>query len=533
MKDFPTKVVVSTVAALIALVVAPTSVGALDKPATTTPSNTAATEKRFAREAAAVQEPPGAVRCSSIGIAPTAPNATSGQRARALLDAVPNSARSRLMADAFVGFPSQPAVRVDVLAAESGELATPVVEAPGLAHATLPGTDVVISAHESAVQILGSTNRLGGVVSLAVRHALSCPGAVRLAIKVFEEGVAIDAMTADGGRQAIAWVGQAWAVDATGRELKTWYEADGDILRQLVDTRGATAPVTFDPTYNFLNCWGGHYSNLTAWHYLDLPSNDPEWCPVIGMFQARNGYRPVQGFETNVANVYGKVTVREAGNCSFPATNTGPFWDFKLPCQAHDYCYDLRKAGFTGTVSDPDCDNAFGDLMAAHCSYRILVNECMAVAVTYWQGVGLPGVVTNSDPAGVELQASHDALCLDVEASSQDDNARVLQWPCNRTSNQLFKLTPAPGDPGLFLVKPTHSNKCVDTYLPGLVQYACGWSEQVVDVRGAFNLDIYTIRPKWTGYETCYDVPYSSPTWGEQVTTYQCYETDNQLWFIW
>lgn len=75
--------------------------------------------------------------------------------------------------------------------------------------------------------------------------------------------------------------------------------------------------------------------------------------------------------------------------------------------------------------------------------------------------------------------------------------------------------------------------KCVDTYLPGLVQYTCGWSEQIVQIRGAFNLNIYTVRPKVTSYETCFDVPWSSQTPGEQVITYECFETDNQLWFIW
>lgn len=33
------------------------------------------------------------------------------------------------------------------------------------------------------------------------------------------------------------------------------------------------------------------------------------------------------------------------GHCSGPVRNTGPFWDFTLACQAHDYGYDLVRFG--------------------------------------------------------------------------------------------------------------------------------------------------------------------------------------------
>lgn len=48
------------------------------------------------------------------------------------------------------------------------------------------------------------------------------------------------------------------------------------------------------------------------------------------------------------------------GRVTFDPTyspDTGPFFDFQVPCKAHDYCYDLRKAGFSGTVTDDACDD--------------------------------------------------------------------------------------------------------------------------------------------------------------------------------
>lgn len=436
-------------AALVALIASLAPAGALDAPTADSVARDVHVQdgsKMTAREELRLA-------CSSIGIEPASSVPVAEKKARALLDSVPSSVGSRLINDQFTDFPSRPALRVEPMI-DRGKTRRPNIEAPGLAHAVLPGMELVISANENALQVLASTSETGRTISLAVKHTLTCQGADGLRIDVLDEGVAIDLVDEVGGRYAIAWVGKPWAVDATGKELRTWFEADGDVLRQFVDTEGAVGPVTFDPTYSFMNCWGGHYSDLTGGHYLDIPANDPEWCPVLGMFEARNGYRPVLGFETNVANDYGKIALRESGGCSW-SPDTGPSWDFQVPCKAHDYCYDLRKAGFSGTVTDENCDEWFFWIMEAHCNDRVLAGQCRSVRDNYYAAV-IPAV-TDPDPAGVEFQASHSAQCLDVEGSSLNNNARVLQFHCNRTANQLFKITPAPGEPGLFQLKPTHS----------------------------------------------------------------------------
>lgn len=45
----------------------------------------------------------------------------------------------------------------------------------------------------------------------------------------------------------VAHVAPAWAKDANGRTVKTWYSADGSVLTQHVDTEGAAFPVVADP----------------------------------------------------------------------------------------------------------------------------------------------------------------------------------------------------------------------------------------------------------------------------------------------
>jgi len=405
------------------------------------------------------------------------------------------------------------------------------VEAPGLAHADLGTVQAAISTDGTSLQVLGSSPQ-AGKLSLAIKHTLNCPGASAVRFDVGPSGVAVDMTLDDGRRSPIGWIGKPFAVDSTGKDLPTWFEADGQTLRQLVDATGGVAPITFDPTYSFLDCSSGYYSDMSAYGYLNLNADDAAYCPVMGMFQARNPYRPVFGFETNVAREYGKIILRQDGQCSPPGTDTGPYWDFQVPCRAHDYCYDLRKAGFSGTVSDADWTAGFLDLMLAHCRYRILAGPCTQLALTYYAAVRLPNVVTDPDPGTVEFQNFNSSQCMDVSGNQQGDNAPVVQWPCNFQSSPKWKISPVSGSPGLFRLVAQYSQKCADTYSYGVTQWACLYPEQIVRIQGAYNFDFYTIRPQSTSFSTCFDVPGSSTTPGVQIITYSCFETQNQLWNI-
>lgn len=335
----------------------------------------------------------------------------------------------------------------------------------------------------------------------------------------------MDLVAGSGRRQPLGWISEPFAVDSTGTSLPTWFEASGSQLRQIVDATDALPPIIFDPTYSFLNC-AAYFSNLSAYWYLNLNSDDTAYCPILGMLDAYRGYRPVFGFETNVAREYGLVIARQDGSCSFPASNTGPSWDFELPCQAHDYCYDLRGAGFSGTISDADCDNRFLDLMNAHCKHRVLSGLCYDIAYEYWLGVRLPWVVTNPDPGPVQFRNLNSLLCMDVYAFATSDNSPVVQWGCNGFENQQWHVTPAGG--GAFRLEVQHSLKCADTFGGVIAQWSCISSSQVVEIRGAFNTDVFTVRR----LGNCFDVPASSKSWGVQLISYPCFETGNQLWFI-
>ena len=58
------------------------------------------------------------------------------------------------------------------------------------------------------------------------------------------------------------------------------------------------------------------------------------------------------------------------------------------------------------------------------------------------------------------IVARHSGKCLDINGSSLDDGAQLLQWDCSGAANQIFTLVPAGGD--YYQIVALHSNKCLD-----------------------------------------------------------------------
>lgn len=323
-------------------------------------------------------------------------------------------------------------------------------------------------------------------------------------------------------------------MDANGVELPTWYEMDGSVLRQVVDAANAKAPVLFDPTYSFMSCLG-HFSDLSAPEYLDMygPSTDYGVCSVHGLFFARNDYLPVWAFETNVANDYGLIPVKQAGDCSVGSA-TGISFDFQLPCRAHDYCYDLRKAGFSGTVTDSGCDSAFLNLMRAHCNNRVFSGDCNTTADIYYLAVRLPNVVTEPDPALVYIQNRANLKCADVEGPSSLNGTPIQQWSCVGVANQIFRVWPAPGAAGLFQVRPVWiAGKCVRAAVFNVTQNTCidSLQSERFRIQGALNQDQYSIRNQLDSFVDCWHVPSNSGTNGTNLIDPVCNDFSN--WYIW
>jgi hypothetical protein len=91
-------------------------------------------------------------------------------------------------------------------------------------------------------------------------------------------------------------------------------------------------------------------------------------CPLAD-FAAFAGEQPV-GLRAAGVTLVGE----RAGECSwFP--DSGPFWDFQVPCKGHDYCWDLLRAqrrwpGRYQRVTKARCDALLLQAALAHCASR-------------------------------------------------------------------------------------------------------------------------------------------------------------------
>ncbi len=364
---------------------------------------------------------------------------------------------------------------------------------------------------------------------IAFEHNSACKGAIDSSVvaEVYEDGSASLTIMNDGNVSQTIGVYEPWAVDAAGEPVDTWYEASGSTLTQIVDARGRTGPFTFDPTYTTLNC-AGYFSDRDSWFYLNTSPSDGAYCPVMGMFKAANNYTPVWGFETNVANDYGKIIIRQDGGCS-NSPDTGWAWDFQVPCKAHDYCYDLRKASFSGTVSDSDCDSSFYWIMEAHCNNRLFSGDCRIVRNSYFAAVSLPWVVTNPNPQGVNIKSKATGKCVDLEGPSSANGTPIQQWSCVGVANQRWTIWPG-STPGYFRIQ-THSAGNKYIRVSNVVyQYAlAGYSSMEFKIQGALNQDQYSIRSRNKPNE-CWKVPVSY-TNGVNLIDPTCNDFSN--WWIW
>ena len=382
------------------------------------------------------------------------------------------------------------------------------------------------------LQVIGQVEPQTDSLQVEFAHHSTCGAEPE--VVVAPDGRSATVRVADD--QPAVYVGAPWAIDETGKELPTTFTSKGASLIQTVDTSQAIGLVVFDPTYSSISC-SGHWSALDAYTYLDLNTDGMAHCPVFAMLRAwamaynteGGDYLPVWAHETNVANDFGPVAVKQAGGCSF-SPDTGWAWDFQLPCKAHDYCYDLRRAAFSGTVSDKDCDDAFLFLMEAHCNDRVFYADCRIIRDIFYAFVRDATVVAYANPGKVKVVNRQTGKCVDVEGPSSADGAPLQQWSCLAVTNQIYRIFPG-GQAGMFNFHIPFSGKCAGAVFT-VGQLPCSTHRDYLDmqIRGALNIDRYSIRPRFnTG--SCWRVPLSSGDGVDLQNIAPCDDTNN--WYLW
>lgn len=421
----------------------------------------------------------------------------------------------------------------------------PALDAAAVAIDVAAPRGVTVQARhgKDAVQYVGQAN-VAETFAVTFTHRIACGDVQAVSVAAGPNGTAnLTIAYSDRDAQVVSLT-EPWAFDASGKPLPTRYEVDGAVLRQVVDGAGASLPITFDPTYSSLTCVGA-WTNLDAGQYLDLFDDgiDRGYCSPHGMLHASAtpvGYTPTRGFETNVANDYGWVTIDQGGECTV-ISDTGTSYDFQVPCKAHDYCYDLRRTGLGATVTENNCDDWFYWLMEAHCNNRNfpLNYDCRSMRDLAWYGVSLPTNGAGSAPGAVEIWHNETGKCSDVEGPSTAAGTPIQQWSCVNVPQQEWKVHPSDGFPGWFNIVSEHSGLCMagSASTSTVRQQPCDNSSRVRwEIRGVDYQDkqVFSLRDASAGLANCVEVPVDNHVNGQNLTYPACPGPDTvTLWMVW
>lgn len=256
------------------------------------------------------------------------------------------------------------------------------------------------------------------------------------------------------------------------------------------------------------------------------------------------------GIQKTVAEKYGKIVVEESGECSGPRDSlnldypdTSTAHDFQVPCKAHDYCFDLRRAGLNATVTDADCDNLLKDMMDADCKDRLaFMDFCKLQALLIYRVQRL--ITQGPIPGFVNFVNVKTGKCVSVKSSSVADDTEVVQSSCINGKNQRFSLHSAAGSAGYFQIKPAHvdsQNMCVAVAVASLKQKTCSTSSLQQTFRlDSVSGDTWAVKRKslsrscWTVPETDSSGRAVTPAEGTALVNVICTPASrsNQVWQI-
>ncbi len=268
-----------------------------------------------------------------------------------------------------------------------------------------------------------------------------------------------------------------------------------------------------NPWHVSLKCWNYSMSGDATW-YLNMDRKERlsntgiiaetdiqafrsgRNCPVMGLFRAGAIQRGIstsksetypivlgynksiyEGYPVGAENPefdpYGLVTMKivpYSDQCSHPfAGSVANSYDRRLPCQAHDYCYDLIRFAVAPGLSKGDCDDRFHDLMNSDCADRgRFRNQCQNTAGEWRFGVRFNNLSNDIIPGVIIIQNAETGMCVNVEGGSKENNTPLAQWPCKDKNGQISKHWQFRFFPhwlqGTFRIQPEHTlsiNNCV------------------------------------------------------------------------
>lgn len=161
----------------------------------------------------------------------------------------------------------------------------------------------------------------------------------------------------DKNGQVIGVIDAAWAQDANGQPLLTYFTIDGQTLVQTVDTSKAEQAATVTLTYTGSSSQTAAEAGVSTRAYVGIPSNYV-YNPRLGS---------LHDYCTSSPDSFGTA-------------------NFRGPCARHDMCYQAHTAG------KRTCDNRLWTDLRSNCEvayawYNPVRVSCYNTANIYWAAV--------------------------------------------------------------------------------------------------------------------------------------------------
>ncbi|MEU1312272.1 RICIN domain-containing protein [Streptomyces cinnamoneus] len=160
-------------------------------------------------------------------------------------------------------------------------------------------------------------------------------------------------------------------------------------------------------------------------------------------------------------------------------------------------------------------------------------------ATTAYASAGAPDPATPPAETVVQLQRADGDMCLDLRGSSPDNGVKAIQWACDGSSTQQWRMVPV-GDFS-YELRSVNSGKCLEVENSGtkagadVQQWACSGGKQM-----RWHIDLvdharklYELRPTHTEGR-CLDIDSGerSHVNGVRAQAWYCNQSVAQLWQI-
>ncbi len=204
----------------------------------------------------------------------------------------------------------------------------------------------------------------GQGASAVYRHQLTLPAGARVLGTAEEAGksdLTGDVSVVDAKGRTLGYIDSAWATDASGQSLPSYYRIEGNSLVQVVDTSDAMGDVTVLLQYTGVSA---ETTGVSAKAYVGIPSNY--------VYNLNHPRKTLHDYCTKSPD-------------EFP-NPVGTNANFRGPCARHDMCFEQKQA------SQYTCNNRLWSNLVSNCEYYYAWynptrQACINTANVYWVAV--------------------------------------------------------------------------------------------------------------------------------------------------